>query len=262
MDVFSKYACAAAVRDKSAKTVTDAFAQMLACARPRSPRRLKTENGKEFFNASFAALMHTHGFAHFASESDQKAACAELLNRTLKTRCFTLMTSRATKRWVDALDAVVQAYNHSRYRSIGICPASVRRADQDRIWVRLYCNGQTWRKRAKYLEREQCGRISHVKRQFEKGYMPNWSSKQYIVTRRCPRRPPLPAAAAGGGEGGRGVHHHPPPHPQCDTAAARAAVCRPVYKIRDLSVEKVRGSWCPEKLQPIAQPTQYRIERI
>ena len=53
-----------------------------------------------------------------------------------------------------------------------------------------------------------------------------------------------------------------PPHPQCDTAAARAAACRPVYKIRDLRGEEVRGSWYPEQLQPIAQLTQYRIERI
>ena len=212
VDVFSKYAWAAAVRDKSAKTVADAFAQVLASARPRCPRRLQTDKGKEFFNASFAALMHTHGIARFASESDQKAACAERLNRTLKTRLFILMTASATQRWVDALDAVVDAYNHSRYRSIGMCPASVCRSDQDRIWARLYGDGQTWRKRAKYLEREQCVRISRVKGEFEKGYTPNWSSEHYIVTRRCPRRPPPPpAAAAGGGEGGRGAPHPTPP---------------------------------------------------
>ena len=121
------------MRDKSAKTVGDVFTQVLASARPRCPRRLQTDKGKEFFNASLAALMHTHGIAHFASESNQKAACAERLNRTLKTRLFTLMMARATHRWVDALDAVVDAYNHSRHRSIGMCQASVRRADQDRI---------------------------------------------------------------------------------------------------------------------------------
>ena len=138
VDVFSKYAWAAAVRDKSAKTVADTFAQVLARERQRDPSRLQTDKGKEFFNASFAALMHTHGIAHIASESDQKSACAERLNRTLKCRLFTLMTARSTQRWVDALDAVVDAYNHLRHRSINMCPASERRADQDRIWVRLY----------------------------------------------------------------------------------------------------------------------------
>ena len=110
----------------------------------------------------------------------------------------------------------------------------MRRADQDRIWVRLYGDGQTWRKRAKYLEREQCVRISRVKREFEKGYTPNWSSEHYIVTRRCQRRPPPPpaaAAAAGGGmEGGRGAPHPTQPHPQSDTTAARAAECRPYIR--------------------------------
>ena len=51
------------------------------------------------------------------------------------------------------------------------------------------------------------------------------------------------------------------PHFQCDTAAVRAAACRLVYIIRDLR-GKVRGSWYPEELQPIAQPKQYRIKRI
>ena len=94
--------------------------------------------------------MHTHGIAHFASESDQNTTCAERLNRTLKTRLFTLMLARATQRWVDALDAVVDEYNYSCHCSIGMCPSSVRRADQDRIWVRLYGDKHTWRKRAKY----------------------------------------------------------------------------------------------------------------
>ena len=214
VDVFSKYAWAAALRDKSAKTVADAFAQVLARARPRCPSRLQTDKGKEFVNASFAALMHTHGIAHFASKSGQKAACAERLNRTLKTRLFTLMTARATQSWIDALDAVVDAYNHSHHRSIGMCPASVRRADQDRIWASFYGDGQTWRKRAKYLQGEQCVRISRLKREFEKGYTPNWSSEHYIVTRRCARQPPPPpAAGGGGGDGGAPPHPTPTPPP-------------------------------------------------
>ena len=98
VDVFSKYAWATAVRDKSAKTVAEALAQVLASARQRCPKRLQTNKGKDFFNASFAVLMHRHGIAHFASESDQKAGCAKRLNRTLKTRLFTLMTARATQR--------------------------------------------------------------------------------------------------------------------------------------------------------------------
>ena len=133
----------------------------------------------------------------------------------------------------------------------------LRRADKDLIWVRLYGDGQTWRKRAKYLQREQCGRISRVKREFEKGYTPNWSSEHYNVTRRYLRRPP-PPPGVGRGNGG----HPTPPYPHCDTAAARAAECRPVYKIRYLRGEEVRGSWYSQELQPIAQPTQYRIERI
>ena len=126
-----------------------------------------------------------------------------------------------------------------------MCPTRVRRADHNRIWARLYYDGQTWRKRAKYLQCEQWVRISLVKSEFETGYTPNWSSEHYVVTSRCLRRSPQPphAADAGGGVGGgrgRGAPNPTPPYPQCDTAAARAAACSPIYKLRDLRGEEVR----------------------
>jgi len=122
-----------AVQSKNGPAVSKAFARVLAQAKPRCPQRLHTDKGIKFFNAQFAALMRTHAITHFASESDQKAACAERFNRTLKSRLFTLMTARATQRWIDVLDAVVYAYNYSRHRTIGMAPASVRRTDEARL---------------------------------------------------------------------------------------------------------------------------------
>ena len=54
IDVFSKFASVEPVKSKDAPAVTAAFRMVLEGAAPRRPRRLQTDKGKEFFNASFA----------------------------------------------------------------------------------------------------------------------------------------------------------------------------------------------------------------
>ena len=98
IDVFSKYACSEPVRSKDAGSVADALKQVLHQARPRKPKRLQTDKGKQFFNSTFAALMRRHGISHFASESDQKAAVVERFIRTIKTRIYTFLSDRGTGR--------------------------------------------------------------------------------------------------------------------------------------------------------------------
>ena len=127
IDVFSKYAWVAPVKSKDAKTVTEAFHQVLVTAAPRHPGRLQTDKGKEFFNSNFASLMKRRKIEHFASESDKKAAVAERFNRTIKTRIWTYLSDRGTVRWVDVIQQLVDAYNHSRHRSIGVAPVDVEK---------------------------------------------------------------------------------------------------------------------------------------
>ena len=125
LTVFSKFAWAIPVYSKDAKAITTAFGQVLTTADPRHPKRLQTEKGKEFFNSDFQALMKRHGIQQFASESEQKAAVVERFNRTIKTRIWTYLSDRGTVRWVDVILDLVDAYNHSRHRSIGMAPADV-----------------------------------------------------------------------------------------------------------------------------------------
>ena len=44
---------------------------------------------------------------------------------------------------VDVIQDLVDAYNHSRHRSIGISPADVQKKDENRLWVRLFGDGDT-----------------------------------------------------------------------------------------------------------------------
>ena len=229
IDVFSKFAWAQPVKSKDAETIRDAFREVLRDAAPRKPPRLQTDKGKEFFNKDFDALVKRHGIQHFATESDQKAAVVERFNRTIKTRLWTYMSDRGTVRWVDVLNNMVSAYNHSYHRSIKMKPADVKKTDENILWARLYGDGNTELKRERIAPGSMV-RISNVKGIFDKGYLPNWSKEHFTV-------------------------NAPAPGPR------RRNTKRRVYKLSDYNGEAMLGSWYPEEVQQITD-NQYRIEKV
>ena len=85
------------------------------------------------------------------------------------------LSGKRTKRWVVALPAILKYNNGSYHRSIGMAPNKVTIDDQDRIWTRLYGEGDTYLKRYRKVENGAKVRISRVKGVFDKGYMLNWS---------------------------------------------------------------------------------------
>ena len=230
IDVLSKFAWAVPVKNKDGKTVTTAFKEVLRAADPRKPERLQTDKGKEFFNKEFSKLMTDNGIQHFASESDQKAAVAERFNRTIKHRIFTYLNAKKTRRWVDVLPQHIASYNASYHRTIGMAPVTVTKADEDRIWVRTYGDGDTELKRHR-IEDGAKVRISRIKGDFEKGYLPNWSGEQFVAT--SIRQP--------------------------DGKRRRAT--RPVYSLKDEAGEALQGKWYPEELQHIVD-NDYEIEKV
>ena len=226
IDVFSKFAWAIPVHSKDAKAITAAFEQVLTTANPRHPRRLQTDMGKMFFNSNFQALIKRHGIQHFASESEQKVAVVERFNRTIKTRIWTYLSNRGTVRLDDVIQDLVDAYNNSRHRSIGMASADVEKKDENCLWMRLFGDGDTYLK--PQIPQGAMVRASSHKTSFDKGYMPNWTKEHFIVSKAVPPK--------------RGTK-------------------RRVYRLVDYNDEDVINSWYPEKLQEISD-NQYRIEKV
>ena len=44
---------------------------------------------------------------------------------------------------MDVIQDLVDAYNQSHHWSIGMTPADVQKKDEDRLWMRLYGDGDT-----------------------------------------------------------------------------------------------------------------------
>ena len=77
--VFSKYAWAVPIKDKSAASVTKAFEKII---NDRIPNKLWVDEGKEFYNATFKKLLDKINM--YSSFNEGKAVVIERFNRTLK----------------------------------------------------------------------------------------------------------------------------------------------------------------------------------
>ena len=223
IDIFSKFAWVIPTKDKSAHVMLDAFKKLFQEAHPRKPQRLQTDRGREFLNKEVKNYLQNKEIELFQTHSDKKAAVVERFNRTLKTRIWTYFSAEKTKHYIEILPKIVRSYNNSIHRSIGMRPSEVRKEDEDRIWGKLYGTGTKRLTRLKISPGEMV-RVSRVKGDFEKGYVPNWTEQHYRV------------------EGAEGRD-------------------RRVYKLQNIRGEPIDGSYYQEEIQPIKE-NEYQIEKI
>ena len=105
-----------------------------------------------------------------------------------------------------------------------MAPSNVRRSDEIYIRQKLYGKEKSV-KSYKY----QIGnhvRISKAKRQFKKGYLPNWTEEVFIITER------------------------------------KRLGTESVYIIKDLNDEQIEGTFYERELQRIQLPKEFRVEKV
>lgn len=94
IDVFSRYAWARPLKSKHGEEVAAAFKDIFA--EGRIPKRIQTDQGKEFENRHVRALFDDYGIELFSIKSAYKAALVERFNRTLKSRLWKYFTAIVT----------------------------------------------------------------------------------------------------------------------------------------------------------------------
>ena len=144
--VFSKYAWVEPVKSKTGKAA--AFEKILKQSDGRTPRRLETDDGKEFYNKTFQALMKRKDIVHFSTFGDTKTSVVERFNRTLKERLYRYFTVKNTLKYLPVLKDLVMGYNRSYHRSIKMAPIKVSVSNEEQVWKKLYAQRLTG-KRAK-----------------------------------------------------------------------------------------------------------------
>jgi transposase InsO family protein len=228
IDVFSKYAWVVPLKSKNAETMVAGLEQLFHMAKDRQPAKLQTDKGKEFYCRPVQELLHRKGIHHFSTESENKAAVVERFNRTLKMRLYRYLTANNTKRYISALQQLVDGYNAAQHRSIGMAPKDVRKTDETAIWLRLYGSSSDGVKpKVRKKDTPQAGevvRISRWKGPFAKGYEPNWSKETFNI-------------------------HNVVKHPI------------PMYELHDAKDEPIVGKFYGKELQRIRRG-EYVVEKV
>ena len=224
IDLFSRYAWARPLKTKHGAGVAAAFKSIFE--EGRIPKRVQTDQGKEFENKHVRQLFQQHDIELFSVKSAYKAAVVERFNRTLKQRLWKYFTANVTQKWTDVLQDAVSAYNHSVHRIIRKAPIKVTPLNVDEVREANY-----QRKKAPTVKEDlKVGdkvRISKVKSVFAKGYLPNWTEEVFTI------------------------------------AAINTKYTPTMYTLKDYQGEVIEGSFYRYELEPIIQKDDvYMVEKI
>lgn len=221
IDVFSKKAWVVPLKDKTGQSLVVAFASIP----DPLPKSLQTDKGTEFTNRKFQQWLKEKGIHFFTTENDDiKASIAERFNRTLKSKMWRYFTRHDTLSYVDVLEAMVDAYNRTPHRSIGMAPNDVTRKNKARVWFRLYADPVEYKE--PLLRVGDTVRISKTRRAFKKGYLAQWTREIFTIVERQSTHPPT-------------------------------------FILADYSGEVLKGSFYPQELQRLNKVDDvYRVEKI
>ena len=123
-------------RPKTGPAIVEAFKVLLASG--RKPQKIMTDQGTEFFNKSFQALLKNEDIQLFNRFKETKASIVERVIRTFKSKMWRYFMAKKMMRYLEMLPDLVYSYNHSRHRSIKMKPALVNTENEDDVFHMLY----------------------------------------------------------------------------------------------------------------------------
>jgi hypothetical protein len=130
IDIFTRYAFVRPIKDKSAKTVLDAFKSILQEAQTK-PFMIVMDKGTEFMNQQFKSFCDSQKIKLINPQASVHAAFVERFNRTLQMLVYKYMTENETNRYVDVLQNLVKTYNNRRHRMINMTPNEAERNENN-----------------------------------------------------------------------------------------------------------------------------------
>ena len=178
LDCFSKKLWAFKTKNKKGKTITDALRALLT---KNKPIKIETDKGTEFKNSHFRALLRRLKIQTYSIESDRKCSLVERSNRTIKSRMWRAFTAQGSHVWYNILDDLIQGYNNSFHRSIGMKPVEVNTSNESEVRDRLFPPEPP--KKQAQLKVGDSVRITRKKSTFQKGYAQSHSWEVFYVSK-------------------------------------------------------------------------------
>ena len=136
IDVFSKYGWAVPLKNKSGPEVTQALRQIL---RKNKCKKLWVDSGREFYNKNVYKLLKENDIEMYSTNNDEKCSVVERWNRTIKTQLWRYFSANGTQKYIDILQPLIDKYNSTKHRSIGMSPLDARKpSNHQQVFQNLY----------------------------------------------------------------------------------------------------------------------------
>ncbi|HKX45328.1 MAG TPA: DDE-type integrase/transposase/recombinase [Planctomycetota bacterium] len=227
IDVLSKQIYTEPLKTKSPTHVLEGFKKIFKKANA-TPLRLTTDAGKEFQAKIMLDFYNKYGITKKVVYSEHHAGVAERAIRTIKERLYRYFTRQQTNVWIDAVNQIVDAINHSVNRTIGMAPNSVTVQKADAIFERVFHPKVTKAIKIQNGNKLNVGdlvRLNKWKGIFGKGYTANYTKELFRIAE---------------------AKTSYPPH----------------YRIEDLHGERILGVYYPEDFSRVNLEPNERIGEI
>lgn len=220
IDVLSKYLWMRPLKNKKGVSVANALRDILL--EGRVPKRIRTDKGQEFRAKEVQQVLKDHNITHLYAQNETKAAIAERVIKTIKTRIYRFMTYKQGYDYINKLQTFVKSYNGTYHRTIGMAPKSVNNRNETAVWWRMYWpkehmnvkKTKTVRKPFRFKIGEYV-RLTHLRNPFSREYDERWTGEVFIIYQRILR-------------GGL-----------------------PVYKVQDFDKDEIKGTFYQSELQKV-----------
>lgn len=230
IDLFTRYLWVRPLKTKSTSSATRALESIFE--EERRCEVLRTDAGGEFLGKEFQDFLKENNIFHITAYGSVKACFVERVQRTIQDRLYKFFYEKQTYNFIDNIDAIVDAYNHTVHSSIGIAPAEINNKNYRQVYEKIYLPILNKNASTKVEHSFRIGdlvRISLSKDKFSRGYHQKYTEELFKIRNRIPSNPPR-------------------------------------YKIEDLAGEHVKGSFYPQELLKFntndVDKITYKIEKI
>ena len=177
VDCFSKYAWSIPLKSKKTDELIDAFKRLF---KSQKPQKLWWDEETGVYSDKFQLFLINQSVALYSTGSELGVTIVERFNRTLKQWMWKEFTRNNNKKWFNLLPKLIERYNNKVHRTIGMSPIeAIKDKNRQIVFDRIYKSYRDISK-PKFKVGDRV-RIYRWKKDFEKGYTPNWSKEIFTV---------------------------------------------------------------------------------
>ena len=178
IDCFSKKAYALPLKEKTAEETLKQFKKILKMINYKI-HNLSVDNGGEF-RKSFETFCKKSRINLYQVQGTMKNAIIERFILTFKSRIFRYIRDQGFHRWIDILPSIVESYNKTPHRSIGMPPNDVSVDNSQHVYKTLF--PERWKRiPPKYHVGDIVRYSKTYKKGMEKPYEGRWSLSVYRI---------------------------------------------------------------------------------